>query len=39
MIQVGIIIGGADGNFDKDEKQAVREACHAVGIPPAEFDL
>ena len=39
MIQVGIIIGGADGNFDKHEQQAVREACNAVGIPPAEFDL
>jgi len=39
VIQVGIIIGGADGNFDPDEKQAVREACHAVGIAPAEFDL
>lgn len=39
VIQVGIIIGGADGNFDSDEQQAVREACLAVGIPPAEFDL
>jgi tellurite resistance protein TerB len=39
VIQVGIIVGGADGNFDKDEQQAVREACLAVGIPPAEFDL
>lgn len=39
VIQVGIIIGGADGNFDDDEKQAVREACNAVGIPPSEFDL
>ena len=39
VIQVGIIIGGADGNFDADEKQAVREACNAVGIPPSEFDL
>jgi len=39
VIQIGIIIGGADGNFDADEKQAVREACNAVGIPPAEFDL
>lgn len=39
VIQVGIIIGGADGNFDKDEQQAVREACNAVGIPPADFDL
>ena len=39
VIQVGIIIGGADGNFDDDEKKAVREACNAVGIPPSEFDL
>ena len=39
VIQVGIIIGGADGDFDKDEQQAVREACQAVGIPPSDFDL
>jgi tellurite resistance protein TerB len=39
VIQVGIIIGGADGFFDDDEKRAVREACNAVGIPPADFDL
>ena len=39
VIQIGIIIGGADGNFDSDEKKVVKEACHAVGINPAEFDL
>ena len=39
VIQVGIIIGGSDGNFDDDEKRAVREACNAVGISPSEFDL
>lgn len=39
VIQIGIIIGGADGNFDDDEKKAVKAACAAVGIPPAEFDL
>ena len=39
VIQIGIIIGGADGNFDDDEKKAVKDACHAVGINPAEFDL
>lgn len=39
VIQVGIIIGGADGNFDDDEKAAVREACFAVGISSNEFDL
>jgi tellurite resistance protein TerB len=39
VIQIGIIIGGADGNFDDHEKAAVRDACHTLGIPPAEFDL
>lgn len=39
VIQIGIIIGGADGNFDDDEKKAVKEACFAVGIVPSEFDL
>jgi tellurite resistance protein TerB len=39
VIQIGIIIGGADGNFDKDERKAVRDACLAVGINPADFDL
>jgi tellurite resistance protein TerB len=39
VIQIGIIIGGADGNFDDNEKAVVREACHAVGLPPAEFEL
>lgn len=39
VIQIGIIIGGADGNFDDDEKKAVKEACLAVGISPSEFDL
>ncbi len=39
IIQIGVIIGGADGNFDKDEKKVVKEACHAVGINPQEFDL
>ena len=39
VVQIGIIIGGADGNFDKDEMKAVRDACLAVGIPPSDFDL
>lgn len=39
VIQIGIIIGGADGNFDDDEKNAVRNACFAVGIDPVEFEL
>jgi tellurite resistance protein TerB len=39
VVQIGIIIGGADGFFDDHEKAAVREACHTLGIPPQEFDL
>ncbi|MFH8369129.1 tellurite resistance TerB family protein [Streptomyces sp. NPDC018031] len=39
VIQIGIVIGGADGDFDKTEQAIVREACFAVGIDPAEFDL
>jgi tellurite resistance protein TerB len=39
VIQVGIIIGGADGDFDANEKLAVKEACNAAGIAPSEFDL
>ncbi|MBA3523162.1 MAG: tellurite resistance TerB family protein [Geodermatophilaceae bacterium] len=39
VIQIGIIIGGADGEFDPHERQAVKEACFAAGIPPTEFDL
>jgi tellurite resistance protein TerB len=39
VIQIGIIIGGSDGNFDADEKKAVKEACNAVGINPSEFEL
>lgn len=39
VIQIGIIIGGADGKFDPDERRVVREACFAVGIDPSEFDL
>ncbi|GAA4064607.1 TerB family tellurite resistance protein [Actinomadura miaoliensis] len=39
VVQIGIVIGGADGNFDDDEKAVVREACFALGLNPAEFDL
>jgi tellurite resistance protein TerB len=39
VLQIGIIIGGADGNFDDDEKKVIKEACLALGIDPSEFDL
>ena len=38
-VQIGVIIGGADGNFDADEKAVLKELCYAVGIDPNEFDL
>ena len=39
VVQIGIIIGGADGTFDDDERAAVKSACQALGIPPGDFDL
>ena len=39
VLLIGIVIGGADGNFDAAEKAVVKAACNAVGIPPTEFDL
>ena len=39
VIQIGIVIGGADGDFDQSERAVVKEACFALGIPPHEFDL
>ncbi|MDX2813917.1 tellurite resistance TerB family protein [Streptomyces sp. PA03-5A] len=39
VIQIGVVIGGADGNFDKTEQAVVREACYALDLAPAEFDL
>ncbi|WP_436772798.1 tellurite resistance TerB family protein [Yinghuangia sp. YIM S09857] len=39
VIQIGIVIGGADGDFDAQERAVVREACFALGIAPIEFDL
>ncbi|WP_037912038.1 tellurite resistance TerB family protein [Actinacidiphila yeochonensis] len=39
VIQIGIVIGGADSTFDKTEQGVVRDACYAVGLNPSEFDL
>ncbi|QKV93980.1 TerB family tellurite resistance protein [Streptomyces sp. NA02950] len=39
VVQIGIVIGGADGDFDTTEQAVVREACSALDLPPAEFDL
>ncbi|MFD4246962.1 tellurite resistance TerB family protein [Streptomyces sp. NPDC058525] len=39
VVQIGIVIGGADGDFDKTEQAIVREACYTLDLPPHEFDL
>lgn len=39
VVSIGLIIGAADGQFDADERRVVKDACYAVGIEPAEFDL
>ncbi|MFI5660886.1 tellurite resistance TerB family protein [Streptomyces sp. NPDC051684] len=39
VIQIGIVIGGADGDFDPTERGVVREACQMLGLPTREFDL
>lgn len=39
VVQIGIVIGGADGDFDPAERAVVREACFALDLPPHEFDL
>lgn len=39
MVTVCCSIGAADGDFDGDEKKAVKEICSALDIPPAEFGL
>ena len=39
VVQVGVLVGGADGDFDEDEVRAVREVCQAVGLDPTEFGV
>lgn len=39
VIHIGIVIGGADGRFDRTEQAVVREACYTLGLPPHDFDL
>lgn len=39
LIRVCCAIGAADGNFDDDEKAAVRDICNELGQNPADFNL
>ncbi|MGV9821308.1 tellurite resistance TerB family protein [Nocardia xishanensis] len=39
VVQIGIMIGNADGSFDQAEVAAVREACQALRVDPSRFGL
>ncbi|MFE6286661.1 tellurite resistance TerB family protein [Streptomyces sp. NPDC057877] len=39
VVQMGIVIAGADGHFSQAEEAVIREVCAALGISPAEFQL
>ncbi|MFF8938578.1 tellurite resistance TerB family protein [Streptomyces paradoxus] len=39
VIQTGMVIAGADGHFSQAEATVLREACAALGVSPAEFQL
>ncbi|MGP3757398.1 tellurite resistance TerB family protein [Streptomyces sp. IBSNAI001] len=39
VLQTGIVVAGADGDFSRAEHLILREACTALGLSPAEFQL
>ncbi|MFI9828187.1 MAG: tellurite resistance TerB family protein [Streptomyces sp.] len=39
VVQTGIVIAGADGHFSQAEQMVLREACTALNLNPAEFQL
>lgn len=39
VVRVAMVIGASDGDFDNDEKAAVRTICAELGLAPADFDL
>jgi len=39
LVRLCCIIGGADGDFDDDEKKVVREICKELSLNPSEFEL
>lgn len=39
LVRIFISIGASDGEFDNDEKSAVREMCIEMGTEPSEFQL
>ncbi|GAA2433377.1 tellurite resistance TerB family protein [Streptomyces glaucus] len=39
VVQTGMVVAGADGHFSQAEAEVLREACAALGLSPAEFQL
>ncbi|MGW3985565.1 tellurite resistance TerB family protein [Streptomyces sp. NPDC004830] len=39
VVQTGMVVAGADGHFSQAEASVLREACAALGLSPAEFQL
>lgn len=39
LVAVCCSIGAADGDFDENEMQLVREMCNILGLNPSEFQL
>ncbi|WP_405387414.1 TerB family tellurite resistance protein [Streptomyces sp. NBC_01102] len=39
VVQTGIVVAGADGDFSHAEHMVLREVCAALGLSPAEFQL
>ena len=39
LVRVCCSIGAADGDFDNDEKQVVREVCNTLGLETSQFGL
>ncbi|MFB9506539.1 tellurite resistance TerB family protein [Streptomyces aurantiacus] len=39
VVQTGMVVAGADGQFEASEQYAIREACTALGLSPTEFGV
>lgn len=39
VVRVAILIGGADGNFDDNEKAVVRRICEHLSLPARNYGL
>ncbi|MCP4105978.1 MAG: tellurite resistance TerB family protein [Desulfobacteraceae bacterium] len=39
LVRVCCAIGAADGDFDQDEQNVVKEICQELGLEPSEFGI